>query len=72
MNEITAKIVTINGETVSTHRSMRAAEKALAKLRNYRCGICGSTKGGWGRCSHGAQNRVCNAEHYNSRIVRVA
>jgi hypothetical protein len=69
---MTAKIITSNGETVSTHRTLAAAEKELARLRNYRCGICGSTRGGFGRCSHGAQNRVCSAEHYNSKIVRVA
>jgi hypothetical protein len=63
------KIVTQHGETVSRHRTVAAAEKALARLRNYRCGVCGSTRGGWGRCSHGIQNRVCNAEHYNSKIT---
>ena len=66
------EIVSQHGAHRSYHRSYEAAKRALDRLRAWRCGICGSSRGGWGRCSHGACNRVCSAEHYNDRIIDIA
>ena len=63
------QIVSDKGLVRSTHKTRELAEKRMRKNLAWRCGICGSTKGGWGTCSHGAQNRVCCAEHYNDRII---
>jgi hypothetical protein len=65
------QIVSQRGTVRSTHRTYEAAEKRMAQNLGYRCGICGSSKGGWGKCSHGSQNRGCSAEHYNDRIVTI-
>lgn len=64
----TVKIVK-NGEIISSHRTYEAAEKALRKLQNWRCGVCGSKRGGWGKCSHGNEKRVCDPRYYNAKIV---
>lgn len=66
------EIVNQHGETVSKHKTFEAAEKAHQKNLAWRCGICGSHRGGWGKCKHGAHQRVCSAEHYNDRVVQVA
>jgi hypothetical protein len=63
------EIVSQHGTTRSEHNTLDAAEKALARLLNRRCGICGSNRSGWGKCSHGGHNRVCSADHYNDRII---
>lgn len=62
-------IIKQDGSTRSTHRTMAAAERTMARNLAWRCGICGSTRKGWGKCSHGQHNRVCSAEHYNDKIV---
>jgi hypothetical protein len=70
-NKMKFEIQSQNGETVSTHKTIAAAERKHQKDLAWRCGICGSNKGGWGKCRHGNHNRVCSSEHYNDRIVQV-
>ena len=66
---IIAKIINQHGEVLSRHHSEESAERKMQRNLAWRCGICGSTRGGWGQCSHGSHNRVCSARHYNDRIV---
>ena len=54
----------------STHRTYAAAERQMGKNLHWRCGTCGSTRGGWGACNH--HNQVCSAEHYNDKIIEIA
>jgi hypothetical protein len=61
-----------DGNLLSRHTTYDAAEKRYQRNLGWRCGICGNYRGGWGRCNHGTQNRVCNADHYNDRIVQIA
>jgi hypothetical protein len=61
-----------NNETISTHKTYENAAKRRQRNLGWRCGICGSTKAGWGKCIHGNQNRVCDANHYNDRIIEIA
>ncbi len=60
-------IISSDGAVRSTHRSYEAAYKRHQKDLAWRCGICGSTRGGWGKCAH--NSRVCNAQHYGDKIV---
>lgn len=62
------EIITKEGEVRSTHKSEQAADRQRQRDLAWRCGICGSTKGGWGKCSHGSHNQVCSAARYNDRI----
>ena len=66
------EITSENGTHRSWHRTIEAAERQHARNLGYRCGICGSSKGGWGTCSHGTQARVCDAKHYNDKIEQIA
>ncbi len=65
------EIVSQHGTTRSRHHTLEAAQRQMDRNLAWRCGICGSSKAGWGRCSHGSHNR-CSAEHYNDRIVDLA
>ena len=66
------EIVSQHGTHRSYHYSATNAAKQHQKNLAYRCGICGSPKRGWGQCAHGTHNRVCNAAHYNDKIIRIA
>ena len=57
-----------DGAVRSIHRTKAAAEREMRKNQNWRCGICGSTRGGWGACSHGPEQLVCTAKYYNDQI----
>ena len=65
-------IMSQSGEERSKHRSYEAARRQHHRNLAWRCGICGSARRGWGQCSHGTNNRVCSAEHYNDRIITSA
>lgn len=71
MKEIRFEIRKQDGTVRSRHSTFEAAEKRHQRDLAWRCGICGSAKSGWGKCSHGSHNRVCSAEHYNDRIVQI-
>lgn len=71
-NSIRFEIHNQNGEVLSRHTTRETAEARMNKNLAWRCGICGSTNRGWGKCSHGDQNRVCDAAHYNDKIVQIA
>lgn len=60
-----------HGNTRSRHRTWDAAEKQLVRNLGWHCRVCGSHRGGWGKCRHGRSNWVCSAVHYNDRVVRV-
>ena len=62
------EIVSQRGTHRSSHKTIEAAEKQMQKNLAWRCGICGSAKKGWGKCSHGS-NMVCSAQHYNDKII---
>lgn len=54
---------------ISRHYSYDTAYRQQQRNLAWRCGICGNNKKGWGQCSHGIHNQVCNADHYNDRII---
>ena len=60
-----------NGNIRSRHNTLELAEARMERNLAWRCGICGSSRGGWGACSHGRHNQVCSAEHYNDSIERI-
>ena len=71
MSEYRYEIRTQSGLVLSHHRTREAAEARHQRDLAWRCGICGSAKGGWAKCAHGNYNRVCTADHYNDRIVQI-
>lgn len=56
-NKYRYQIISNQGEIRSQHKTYEAG---------------GNNKSGWGKCSHGNQNRVCSATHYNDKIVQIA
>jgi len=72
MDEMRYEIQNQHGEVISRHRTYEAAQRKHQRDLAWRCGICGNSKGGWGRCNCGTQNRVCSAEHYNDKIIQVS
>lgn len=71
MNNYRYQVINQHGEVKSQHQTYEAAEKALYRAKQWRCGVCGSSKRGWGQCSHGTQHLVCNADRYNWRIIQI-
>lgn len=69
MKKYKYEIVSQHGIHRSYHHTRAAAERQQERNLAWRCGICGSDRGGWGRCSHGVHNRVCSAEHFNNEII---
>jgi hypothetical protein len=65
------KIVDSDGNINSMHNTHDTAEKKHKKDLAWRCGICGLVWRGWCRCSHGSHNQVCDAHHYNDKIVQI-
>jgi hypothetical protein len=66
------EIISQEGNHVSYHKTWESAEKQRQRNLSWHCGICGNHREGWGRCSHGRNNWVCSALHYNDKIIHTA